>query len=167
MADPGGPNRPRPPPPFFSSDFSFFRPIFFFFFFFFFLLVTPEVGLVGGRYPIPNNVIDATTKKSDFPGLPFHKSWIRHWNWNYDHCNLPQLSTYSATTVSAVSFSFLETLTLGFLFLSASSSSSRGTTYNNCCMKMVILSEKKNKTYFLLLWQSSKTCKRPKMHLIF
>ena len=43
----GGPNRPRPP--LLSDDFNFFGR----FFFFFFLLATPEVGLVGGRYPYP------------------------------------------------------------------------------------------------------------------
>ena len=45
VADPGGgPNRPRPP--LLSDDFNFSG-------FFFFLLATPEVGLVGGRYPYP------------------------------------------------------------------------------------------------------------------
>ena len=54
------------------------------FFFFLCVLFTPEVGLVGGRYPYPHNVRWATFsglarhRGIGFPALPFHKSWIRH-----------------------------------------------------------------------------------------
>ena len=47
----GGSNPPPPPPP--PTFYYYFLFILFIFFIFIFLLVTPEVGLVDGRYPYP------------------------------------------------------------------------------------------------------------------